>query len=712
MLDVVLRATVLLACAGLLAAGMRRATAASRHLLWCATLVALLVMLPLRIAPGWNCLPGLTPGIAPTTPHLIQAPPIAQSRLQSSLPSARPIARPSAALPVSQEPLVSTPFPWHFLLLGAWSVGIGLVLLPLAIALVALRRLRRHARILDNPLGIAALEQACSSLNFHRSVPIFFAEGCPLPLTCGILRPRIFLPPSSAGWSSGQWRMILTHELAHVQRRDVVLRLLAQLARALYWFHPLAWIACRQMEIESEKACDDLVLACGSASPDYARTLLDMAATRSRFSPLQSAAVHILRPSTLASRITRILDPHSRRGPATVSSLATSFALLVATGFVGTLRMASAQPEPNTQSVAIAVQPSATRSSSQLGAWTNEIFSLSTKSHTSISTLGAIGTPATGIKLHLAASGTTSDLIAFIEALEKSSLPPRPTDIHLRRFGNNPTDSGTLELMLIVQDSKPEDPAQLSNVLISLESLRAADAHSVEIHFYTSSLLKNTFTIDGNAATPDDATAYLARLEKDSHFTDVQMKALKADPAGNSWTFEITLSLKGLNSATQPAAAPTTAHAEAVEPGEYYVMGEVDRPGVYSLGGRQINILQAMAASAMKNDHPDAMLITLVRRNPDGKETTTVHSFKLMLKDRSKDLFLQPNDVLIVKTNTNDTETKTDPALKELLVRQAQLKSQINSLLKSAGPRNPVVVNLQNQLGDVESQIQKLQAAP
>jgi uncharacterized protein involved in exopolysaccharide biosynthesis len=114
----------------------------------------------------------------------------------------------------------------------------------------------------------------------------------------------------------------------------------------------------------------------------------------------------------------------------------------------------------------------------------------------------------------------------------------------------------------------------------------------------------------------------------------------------------------------------------------------------------------------MKNDHPDAMLITLVRRNPDGKETTTVHSFKLMLKDRSKDLFLQPNDVLIVKTNTNDTETKTDPALKELLVRQAQLKSQINSLLKSAGPRNPVVVNLQNQLGDVESQIQKLQAAP
>jgi protein involved in polysaccharide export with SLBB domain len=141
-------------------------------------------------------------------------------------------------------------------------------------------------------------------------------------------------------------------------------------------------------------------------------------------------------------------------------------------------------------------------------------------------------------------------------------------------------------------------------------------------------------------------------------------------------------------------------------------MGEVDRPGVYSLGGRQINILQAMAASAMKNDHPDAMLITLVRRNPDGKETTTVHSFKMMLKDRSKDLFLQPNDVLIVKTNTNDTETKTDPALKELLVRQAQLKSQINSLLKSAGPRNPVVVNLQNQLGDVESQIQKLQAAP
>ena len=49
-----------------------------------------------------------------------------------------------------------------------------------------------------------------------------------------------------------------------MKRRDCLTHVIAQLACALYWFNPLAWIAARHVRTERERACDDLVLACGT----------------------------------------------------------------------------------------------------------------------------------------------------------------------------------------------------------------------------------------------------------------------------------------------------------------------------------------------------------------------------------------------------------------------------------------------------------------
>ena len=88
------------------------------------------------------------------------------------------------------------------------------------------------------------------------------------------LGPVVLLPDESDRWRTERLRMVLIHELAHVQRWDCLVQLLAHLARALFWFHPLAWLAVSRLRVEQELACDDVVLASGASAPDYAEHLV------------------------------------------------------------------------------------------------------------------------------------------------------------------------------------------------------------------------------------------------------------------------------------------------------------------------------------------------------------------------------------------------------------------------------------------------------
>jgi beta-lactamase regulating signal transducer with metallopeptidase domain len=97
------------------------------------------------------------------------------------------------------------------------------------------------------------------------------------PLTCGVLRPLILLPPNALDWDEPKLRAVLLHESAHVQRRDCLARYVAQASRALLWWNPLAWMSAARIYHEQELACDEAVLSAGVAPEDYARALLDTA---------------------------------------------------------------------------------------------------------------------------------------------------------------------------------------------------------------------------------------------------------------------------------------------------------------------------------------------------------------------------------------------------------------------------------------------------
>src|SRR5262249_45415458 len=103
--------------------------------------------------------------------------------------------------------------------------------------------------------------------------------GCGSPFVCGLAWPTLVLPRGiSAVLGEAQLRQVLLHELAHLKRGDLWTGWLPEIARAVWFFHPLANWAAARIRLERELACDRLGLAHGGGdAADYANTLVRVA---------------------------------------------------------------------------------------------------------------------------------------------------------------------------------------------------------------------------------------------------------------------------------------------------------------------------------------------------------------------------------------------------------------------------------------------------
>jgi hypothetical protein len=115
---------------------------------------------------------------------------------------------------------------------------------------------------------------------------------------------------------------IVAHELAHIRRRDHWVRLLELTITTLYWWHPVAWWACRVLRELEEQCCDSMVL--GAVAWDgraYATALvdtLDYLCDRSLALPPVATGANAL--ASLSRRIKMLKNPTPVR-PLTVGRL-------------------------------------------------------------------------------------------------------------------------------------------------------------------------------------------------------------------------------------------------------------------------------------------------------------------------------------------------------------------------------------------------------
>ena len=102
------------------------------------------------------------------------------------------------------------------------------------------------------------------------------------PLTFGVLRPVILVPKKTDWTDETALRYVLEHEFVHIQRFDVLSKLLLIAAVCVHWFNPLVWVMYVLANRDLELSCDETVLRRfgGDIRAAYARVLIRMEAAR------------------------------------------------------------------------------------------------------------------------------------------------------------------------------------------------------------------------------------------------------------------------------------------------------------------------------------------------------------------------------------------------------------------------------------------------
>ena len=258
-LTAALKGTIVLGAAWMTTVLLRRRSADLRHRIWLAALVAMaLLLIPVPVPQTLR----MTIDAGATAPGTVSA-------------AARSIRV----------------FP------SAWSIIAALLLMRWGLGVLRLYRVTRQSR-------------AAGAVRVSDSIQT--------PLTWGAIRPVILVPAYIEDWSDEQRDVVIRHERAHIERRDWLWQAFAQAMTAVFWFHPLVWLALVQIRKEAEHAADDATLAAGVEAPDYADRLMAVARQLSGHSP--DAAVAMVRKPALTSRIAAILDTARTRTSAGIGA--------------------------------------------------------------------------------------------------------------------------------------------------------------------------------------------------------------------------------------------------------------------------------------------------------------------------------------------------------------------------------------------------------
>jgi beta-lactamase regulating signal transducer with metallopeptidase domain len=230
-------------------------------------------------------------------------------------------------------------FPW---LVEAWLIGVALLSIRSAGGFVLLERERRRksAVVTEQILEICYTLQ--DQLGLNRTIEYCESAYLQAPAVIGWFRPIVFLPVSAlTGLSEEQLRMVIAHELAHIQRLDAFVNVFQVCVETLLFYHPAVWWLNKRIRVEREHCCDETAVAlCGDAV-EYARALTLMEEWRS--APVLAMAAN---RGPLTERIVHLLGLNSSRTGVRKVGFVGSIVFLTTALVAGNALIGIAYPRP------------------------------------------------------------------------------------------------------------------------------------------------------------------------------------------------------------------------------------------------------------------------------------------------------------------------------------------------------------------------------
>ena len=189
-----------------------------------------------------------------------------------------------------------------------WASGAVFFAIYYLICKLRIKKLIKKRKVPADSHVSLIFKNVCCDLKLKKQPELVIQNAVTVPALFGLMKPAVLFPESLLkSTKDSDYRGIFLHELTHYKYRDNIISTFMILARIIYWFDPLVWLAMKSMKHDGELCCDSRVMSVMDRHERiaYGKTLINIAA----FSPsrmLNADIVGLVEKSDIGRRIIRI----------------------------------------------------------------------------------------------------------------------------------------------------------------------------------------------------------------------------------------------------------------------------------------------------------------------------------------------------------------------------------------------------------------------
>ena len=134
-------------------------------------------------------------------------------------------------------------------------IGFILIFTYLGIKIYKFHKVMKGSTLIHNTL----CKEKIREFGLKRNVEIYINNNLKIPITFGILRPKIILQDHILD-DEKLLDHVLIHELMHIKKFHILLTHLINIVACIYWYNPLLWLSLKYINQDIEVNCDKLVV--------------------------------------------------------------------------------------------------------------------------------------------------------------------------------------------------------------------------------------------------------------------------------------------------------------------------------------------------------------------------------------------------------------------------------------------------------------------